>query len=138
MKLFAQEVGVVTESLGAGKNLDYMVYSVDVVETLFALSQNYLYTQNYTQAEQSARQALELDTTYILAKTKLAHALLFQKRFSESETIYKELSQTVNEENETYTQMLLNELEELEEAGVIPENCKDDVERIRKRLLFSE
>ena len=94
----------------------------------------YLFINDYAQSEQFARKALELDSTYIISKTNLAHALLFQNRFSEAETIYKELSQTIYKNNETYTKTLLNDFDDLEKAGAIPEKYRDDVEKIRKIL----
>ena len=98
------------------------------------LSWNYLFIEDYVQSEQSARQALALDSTQTWVKTNLAHALLFQNRFSEAEKIYKELSQLIIKDNETYTKTILGDFEELEKAGVIPEERKADVEKIRKML----
>jgi len=97
------------------------------------LSWYYLFINDYIQSEQSARRALELDNTQIWVKTNLAHALLFQNRFSEAEKIYKELSQILRD-NKPYTQVLLEDFEALEKAGVIPEKHKADVEKIRKML----
>jgi tetratricopeptide (TPR) repeat protein len=105
-----------------------------VARTLGTLSWNYLFIKDYKQSEQSARQALKLDNTQTWVKVNLAHALLFQNRFSEAEKIYKELSQTIMKGDGTYTQTLLIDLEELERAGVIPEKCKASVEKIRKIL----
>jgi len=109
------------------------VYVKNVAETLGNLSGYYLFTKEYLKSEQSARKALELDGASF-AKTNLAHALLFQNHFSEAEKIYKELSQTVYRNNETYTQILLDDFDALEKAGVIPESRKADVEKIRKIL----
>ena len=97
-------------------------------------SWKYLLINEYAQSEQFARKALELDSTIFVSKTNLAHALLFQNRFSETEAIYKELSQTIYKNNETYTKVLLNDFDDLEKAGAIPEKYKDDVEKIRKLL----
>jgi len=113
-------------------------YQLIIVQYHTNLSWYYLFIKDYAQSEQSARKALELDNTYILPKTNLDHALLFQNRFSEAEKIYKELSQTIYNNNETYTQTLLNDLKELEEAGVIPNDCKKDVDKIRKMLESNE
>jgi len=97
-------------------------------------SWDYLFINDYAQAEQFARKALELDSTFLISKTNLAHALLFQNRFSEAAALYKELSQTIYENNETYTKVLLNDFDDLEKAGAIPEKHKDDVEKIREIL----
>jgi tetratricopeptide (TPR) repeat protein len=99
-----------------------------------SISWHYLFVKEYAQAEKVARKALEIDPTYLVSKTNLAHALLFQNRFSKAEAVYKELSQTIYQNNETYSKVLLNDLVELEKAGVIPEKCKGDVEKIRGML----
>jgi len=113
-------------------------YSIDYQRTIArhhaSLSWYYLFTKEYVQSEQSARKALELDNTYLLPKTNLAHALLFQNRFTEAEHIYKELSQTIYQDNETYNKVLLNDFVELKKAGVIPENSNEDMEKIRQIL----
>jgi len=99
-----------------------------------SLSWYYLFTKDYAQSEQSARKALELDSAYLTPKTNLAHSLLFQNHFSDAEAIYKELSQDIYQDNETYTQALLNDFDELEKAGAIPVEHKADVEKIRQML----
>ena len=100
------------------------------------LSWRHLFTKEYSKSEQSAREALKLNSASI-AKINLAHALLFQNRFSEAEVVYKELSQTIYKDNETYTQSLLDDFNEFEEANVIPAERKADVEKI-KGLLQKE
>jgi tetratricopeptide (TPR) repeat protein len=109
-------------------------YLSDVIRTLYSLSRCYLFVKEYTQSEQFVRYALELDSTQIWVKTNLAHALLFQNRFSEAENIYKELSQTIYQNDETYTQSFLEDFDEFEIADAIPEERKDDVEKIRTIL----
>jgi tetratricopeptide (TPR) repeat protein len=109
-------------------------YLSDVVQSLNSFSWTYLFTKEYVKSEQFALQALEKDSAFVLAKTNLAHALLFQNRFSEAKKIYKKLSQTQKNNNETYTKTLIDDLDEFEAAGVIPEKCKANVEKIRKML----
>jgi len=110
------------------------VYLTDVIRILKNLSRCYLFVKKYAQSEQSVCETLELDSAQTEAKANLAHALLFQNRFSEAEVIYKELSRTIKADNETYTKMLLENFDELEEAGAIPEERQTDVEKIRKML----
>jgi tetratricopeptide (TPR) repeat protein len=101
---------------------------------LYNIAECYLYLKDYTQSEQFARQAIALNDN-ILYKINLAHALLFQNRYEEAELIYRELSQTIiNEDNEAYAQAVLEDLEKLEKAGVIPKTCKANLEKIRKIL----
>ena len=110
-------------------------YQLTIAGHYTSISYYYLFIKEYAKSEQAARKALELDNTFLLPKTNLAHALLFQNRFSKAEVIYKELSQTVYQNGETYTKVLLNDFAELEKAGVIPEKCKADVEKIRQMLM---
>jgi tetratricopeptide (TPR) repeat protein len=110
----------------------------EMAKILSNSSWTYLLNKEYIQSEQSARQALELDNSVSLSKCNLAHVLLFQNRFLEAEVIYIELSQTIKKDNETYAKTLLKELEELEAADAIPEECKANVEKIRKMLKEKE
>ena len=109
-------------------------YQRTIAQHYTSISYYYLFINNFIQSEQAARMALELDSSYLLSKTNLAHALLFQNRFSEAESIYKELSQTIYQNNETYSKAILNDFDELEKSGAIPKENKADVEKIRKML----
>lgn len=108
------------------------LYLSMLISNYGVLSCYYLFIKEYSKSEQSTLLTLELDNTQTSVKTNLAHALLFQNRFSEAEAIYKELSQTTYKKNKTYTKTLLEELKELEKANVIPAESKADVEKIRK------
>jgi len=108
--------------------------SYTMAQRYTSISWHYLFVKEYAQAEKVARKALEINPTYLVSKTNLAHALLFQNRFSKAETIYKELSQTIYQNNETFSKVLLNDFATLEKAGVIPEKRKGDVEKIRQML----
>jgi len=115
----------------AEENQDYLPH---VAGALNNLAGYYLYSQEYMKSEQLAQEAIAFDSTALLPKINLAHALLFQNRYSEAEAIYVELSQTILEEDESYAQSLLDDLEALEKAGAIPEERKADVEKIREIL----
>ena len=104
-----------------------------IAQNYSVLSWYYLLSKEFVQSEQAARQSIELNNASF-AVTNLAHALLFQNRFSEAEKIYKELSKTVYKNNETFSQTLLEDMETLENESVIPESCKENVEKIRKML----
>ena len=105
--------------------------NTSIAENLRYLSWYYLLTKDYKKAEQSIRQALEINShSFKWPKggiVNLAHALLFQNRFLESEVIYSELKKSLSS-------TFLKDLDLFENAGVIPESCKTDVERIRKML----
>ena len=111
-----------------------MNYQHAIAQRYTSISWNYLFTKEYAQSEKAARKALEIDPSYLVPKTNLAHALLFQNRFTKAEAIYKELSQAIYQNNETYSKVLLNDFAELEKVGVIPEKRKGDVEKIRQML----
>jgi len=97
------------------------------------LSFYHLFIQDYTKSELYARQSLAIDSTQVDARIKLAHSLLFQSRYPEAESIYKELlTLPAAETGKTNAQMILYDFDELEKAGVIPEDRKGEVERIRK------
>ena len=99
-----------------------------------SLSWFYLFTLKYEESRQFANKALELDSSALWIKANFAHALLFQNRFSEAETIYKELAPINYSEKETFAISIQNDFEELEKASAIPETCKEDVKKIRKML----
>ena len=120
------------ESQGVSEN--NVNYQHLLAQNYCTISWYYLLIKEYAQSEQSARKALDLDGTYTISKTNLAHSLLFQDRFSEAEAIYKELSQTVYQNNDTYTKALLNDFDELEKADAIPKECSEDVNKIRQML----
>ena len=112
------------------ENQTYFPYAMLALNNISGYS---LLTKKITQAEQFARQTLEYDDN-IFYQINLAHALLLQNRYEEAEPIYRALAQALNENNETYTQTLLDDLEKLEKAGAIPENCKKNVEKIKEML----
>jgi len=98
------------------------------------LSWNSLFFAEYSKSEKFARQALALDDTQLWIKVNLAHALLFQNRFSMAETIYMELSQTTEKNDKTFTSSILADFEALKRANAIPKNHKADVEKIKIKL----
>ena len=97
-----------------------------------SLSWYLLFEMQYSTAEKAARKALELDNKILWVKTNLAHALLFQNMFTEAERIYRELSQTIYQNNKTYSQTLLDDFKELEKAITISAAQTANVEMIRK------
>lgn len=84
------------------------------------LSFCYLFIKDFQKAEESARNALQIDGTPGWIKSNLAWALFLQGRNQEAYTIFWTLSHTLNEYEETYTKTVLGTLETLEQAGIIP------------------
>ena len=118
------------ERLAAENPRAYAPYVVFVLNNLSGYS---FLTKEFEQSEQYVRKALQLDSSNVTSKSNLAHALLFQNRYSEAEEIYKELSQP-NAETGRAPSLLLSDLDELEQSGVIPEERKEDVAKIREIL----
>jgi len=111
------------------------VYLADVTRVLNNLAAYSLFAREYAKSEQYAREALTLaPEEWATYKVNLAHSLLFQGNFLEAEEIYKELLQNDAEARHATSLQLLNDFDELEKAGAIPEERKDDVGRIREIL----
>ena len=86
-----------------------------------------VFMKKFAQAEQYAREALPIDPSKHWINANLAAALLFQGRYDEAEQIYRQYKDELKDG-------FLADFEEFEKAGVIPEECKADVERIKKML----
>ena len=86
-----------------------------------------LYAGQLEKAEQYARKTLSMDSTQIVTNTSLAAALLFQGKYDEAETVYRQYK---NELREAFLQGFID----FKAAGIIPEERKNDVERITKML----
>ena len=97
------------------------------VATLADMSFFTIFQKNYKKAEQFARQALAIDPSQSQVYTNLASALLFQGKYDEAEAIYRQYKDELKDS-------FLGDFDEFEAAGVIPEERKADVERIRKML----
>ena len=104
-------------------------YLANMMDVLNNLSFCCLCIKDYVQAEQYANEVGKIDSA--AGKIFIAHILLFQGHYARAEEIYKELSQTIEYDNQTYTQTLLYDFRELEKAGAIPEEHKTEVEKIK-------
>jgi hypothetical protein len=102
--------------------------------TYGGLSLYCLYAMDYKQSEQAAIAGLEIDETQLWLKAYLAIALLFQDRSEEAESIFLEFAEKICFKEKTCNIMWLEEFDELEKAGVIPENQQEKVEKIRELL----
>lgn len=88
------------------------------------LSWLYLFENKFEEAESAAFTALEYDKSQGWVKTNLAHSLLFRGKYQEAKEIYLELK------GQNFTETLLKDLTELEEAGL----SHKDMEKIRELL----
>ena len=81
----------------------------------------------FEEGELHSLEALRVDSTQHLAYTNLAAAYLLQGKYQAAEKLYRQYK------NE-FKEMLLNDLDELAKAGVIPIERIADVEKIKKML----
>ena len=102
-------------------------YQEDYVKALDSQSFLCIFVGQLEQSEQYAREALSLDAMKHSIASNLAAALLLQGKYAEAEAIYRQYKDELKDS-------FLGDFEEFEEAGVIPEERKADVERIKKML----
>ena len=81
----------------------------------------------FKEGEQFSLEALKVAPTEHLAYTNLAAALLFQGKVKEAEKVYSEYKGEFKDE-------MLSDFAEFERLGIIPEERKGDVDRIKAML----
>ena len=99
----------------------------DYVSTLGNQAFNAIFMKQYQEAERCAREVLVIDSTQHKIVTNLAAALLFQGKYSEAEVIYRQYKDELKND-------FLGDFKQFAEAGVIPKEREEDVERIKKIL----
>jgi tetratricopeptide (TPR) repeat protein len=82
------------------------------------LSWHQLFVQDYTAAEASAQQGLVLDASQTWIRNFLAHALLFQNKDAAAKKVYDALKNTKNTEVVSYRDLLTEDFDILEQAGL--------------------
>ena len=81
----------------------------------------------FKEGEQYSLEAIKVDSTKHIAYTNLAAALLLQGKFEEAENLYLEYK-------DEFKNNFIDDFAEFERLGVIPEERKADVERIKAIL----
>ncbi len=99
----------------------------DYVESLGNQSFYAIFQTKYAEAEQLARDGLEIDSTFHWIAANLASSLLFQGKYKDAKKIYLKYK---DELKDTF----LEDLSQFDKAGVIPKKRKKDVEIIKKLL----
>ena len=90
-----------------------------------------IYLKEFAKAEQQAEMALNIDPSQQWIFSSLAASKLFQGKYDEAEEIYRNM---ILGQNEGMKNRFIEDLDDFEAAGTVPEGRKSDVERIRKML----
>lgn len=106
---------------------DTDTYRRDYARALGDQSFQSLFIGHWEESERFAREALSIDSSYYWFNTNLAASCLFQGKYAEADTIYRQYK---NELKESF----LQDLDVFEAAGIIPEDRQTDVEEIKKLL----
>ena len=104
-----------------------VAYEPALAITKVLLACVYMSTQRFAESESMCISALKINPNIHLAYTNLAAALLFQGKVEEAEKIYRQYKAELKD-------VFLMDFAEFERAGVIPEERKADVERIKAML----
>ena len=83
--------------------------------------------KQFAQAEQYAREGLQVDSTKHFIYANLAASLLFQGKYEEAEQIYRQYKEELKDG-------FLDDFRQYAEAGVIPKEHEAEVERIKQML----
>lgn len=102
-------------------------YQSDHSNLVTNLSFNALLSGHFSEAEQYARSQHNLDPTNPTPIVALAEALLMQGKYDEAEPYFLKMK---DERKDSF----LNDLETLEEEGLVPQEREDDIKRIRLLL----
>ena len=127
---FAESETLYKEALEIRRRLaqsNPQAYEPDVASTLGNLSFNAIFMKQYQEAEQCAREAIAVDFTQHWIQANLAVALLFQGKYGEAEEIYRQYKDELKDG-------FLDDFNQFAEAGVIPKEREEDVEKIKKLL----
>jgi len=106
---------------------DSLSYRDEYAKILGNHSFNAIFMKQYAEAEHCAREGLEVDSTQHWIASNLAASFLFQCKYEEAETIYRKYKDELKDS-------FLDDFRQFAEAGVIPKEREEDVERI-KRIL---
>lgn len=106
---------------------DVKKYQNDYSSSLGNQSFQCIFVKQFEKAEQYAREGLAIDPSKLFIQTNLAAALLFQGKYTEAEQIYSQYKAELKDS-------FLQDLNDFEAAGIIPEERKADVKKIRKLL----
>jgi tetratricopeptide (TPR) repeat protein len=130
LKAPIQQQIVMVFSEAAADHPDNQAIISELSSAYGALAWYQLFSKDFAAAEQAARKGLEVDPSQQWINTNLALGLLFQGKYEEAETIYIQLKDQPFNENMDFQTVFLNDLSELEAAGI----THPDVEKVRTLL----
>ncbi len=110
------------------RHKDESSYSSFMISIIGDLSYELLFINQFEEAEKDARFVLKNAPQEHWVATNLAAALLLQGKYKEAETVYCQYKDEKNKE-------MLEDLKSLEEAGIITDKHKKEVDKIRKMLI---
>ena len=99
-------------------------YRAIYAETLGNQSFNCMFMSEFVKAEEYAYEGLKIDSSQTFIYSNLAASLLMQGKYSEAEKLYLEYKGE-------FKDAFLSDFEEFEKAGIIPQKCRKDVEKIK-------
>ena len=102
-------------------------YKKFYAKTLGSQSFNSMFMREFVKAEEYAREGVAVDSSQTFIYANLAASLLMQGKYSEAEKLYRQYKAELKD-------AFLSDFKEFEEAGVIPEKRRKDVEKIKKML----
>ncbi len=107
-----------------------------LVSTYEYLALYQLLTGQFALAENTLQRGLQLDSTKFPMLARIAPALLFQGKTEAALQEYRKWKDASlgNQSHPFFKEIFLADLRQLEEAGIIPEERKADVEMVRKML----
>ena len=118
------------EALEIYKKLSIMnpkLYDDYYMVCLTIQSNNCIFMSKFAEAESNTRKVLDINDKEIGAYIYLAASLLFQGKYEQAEQIYRQYKDELKEG-------FLGDFEAFEKANIIPEEYKEDVERIKQML----
>jgi Leucine-rich repeat (LRR) protein len=104
--------------------------------TFFSLSFYALFIGEYKKAIEAAQKTLSLNPNAVSVETNLALGYLLDNQYNKAELIYKKWKgrKFTSNDNELAEKIFLQDIKDLDNAGVIPKERMSDIERIKKLL----
>ncbi len=107
-----------------------------LIQSYGTLSWAYLFARKFKEADSIGKFAMAMadqrhhSSSAAWIEANIAHALIFQGKYSEAEAIYLRMKDGLGKEEVPYTQIFLNDFNQLEKAGI----THPDVAKIRALL----